>query len=482
MKFTIVGHACMLVEAGGKSLLIDPWFVGSCYWRSWWNFPTPEKSLIDSLKPDYVYITHLHWDHYHAPSLRRLKSRPKYLLPKAPTTRMVDDLKASAGYDDHLEMPHGKTIRLGDDFEVTSYQFGPFCIDSAIVIKSGNTVLLNVNDTKFFGWPLKQITAKYPKIDFVFRSHSSASPIPYCIEGYETLFPGYRTQQDYQDEFSAFAIGLGARYAVPFASNHCFLHRDTIKYNETGVDPHLVKQSFERMKSETASATECVVMTPGSCWDSSAGFDLKAFDFSRRATHVAALAERVRPALQKQYEREEKAKADFKAFERYFGGFCRAVPRLLAMLSPIKAAFVVEGEKGLEFWCVDVGRRSIRREGALAEGYFLVETPALVLNDCCRKRMFSTWGASKRLKISMNGARLKGLTLFFALLDVYENDGLPVWKVFTPRQVGVYARRWRELMEYGRYVFAHKILRKPFSIKRAYLAARGEESSGRKAA
>jgi hypothetical protein len=225
------------------------------------------------------------------------------------------------------------------------------------------------------------------------------------------------------------------------------------------------------MKMATGSSSECVVMTPGSSWDSKAGFSLKAFDFSKRATHVAALAERVRPALQKQYEREDKTKADFKSFERYFTGFGRAIPWLLRKLSPIKAAFVVKGEVGLEFWCIDLARGKISREPALQVGYLLIETPALVLNDCCRKRMFSTWGASKRLKISLNGARLKSVTLFFALLDVYENDGLPVWKIFTPRQIGVYARRWRELVEYGRYVFVHKVLRKPFKLQRAYLAA-----------
>ncbi len=41
MKFTIVSHAGLLVESAGTSLMMDPWIVGSCYWRSWWNYPKP---------------------------------------------------------------------------------------------------------------------------------------------------------------------------------------------------------------------------------------------------------------------------------------------------------------------------------------------------------------------------------------------------------------------------------------------------------
>jgi UDP-MurNAc hydroxylase len=34
MRFTVVGHATLFVE-GDRTLLVDPWLFGSCYWRSW---------------------------------------------------------------------------------------------------------------------------------------------------------------------------------------------------------------------------------------------------------------------------------------------------------------------------------------------------------------------------------------------------------------------------------------------------------------
>ena len=75
-------------------LLIDPWVLGSCYWRSWWNYPEVDDELLDSLEPTHIYISHLHWDHYHGPSLRLFeKYDPLILLPKHFNNRMKGDFK-----------------------------------------------------------------------------------------------------------------------------------------------------------------------------------------------------------------------------------------------------------------------------------------------------------------------------------------------------------------------------------------------------
>jgi len=54
MKIQYLGHATLLVEFGGKSLLVDPFFTGN-----------PANNNIDelSLKPDYILVTHAHGDH-----------------------------------------------------------------------------------------------------------------------------------------------------------------------------------------------------------------------------------------------------------------------------------------------------------------------------------------------------------------------------------------------------------------------------------
>src|SRR6185295_4916310 len=71
MLFQILSHAGLLVQGAGKTLVCDPWLVGSAYWRSWWNYPPVPRGLAESLRPDFIYLTHVHWDHFHGPTLRK---------------------------------------------------------------------------------------------------------------------------------------------------------------------------------------------------------------------------------------------------------------------------------------------------------------------------------------------------------------------------------------------------------------------------
>ena len=50
MKFKILSHAGMTVEGKGKTLLFDPWLIGSCYWRSWWNFPEIDREELREIE------------------------------------------------------------------------------------------------------------------------------------------------------------------------------------------------------------------------------------------------------------------------------------------------------------------------------------------------------------------------------------------------------------------------------------------------
>src|SRR5688572_18674670 len=89
MEFKILSHAGLIVTANsGKTLVCDPWLIGSSYWRSWWNYPPVSKSLVDSLKPDYIYLTHIHWDHFHGPSLKKFSPDTCIIVPKGNYSRM----------------------------------------------------------------------------------------------------------------------------------------------------------------------------------------------------------------------------------------------------------------------------------------------------------------------------------------------------------------------------------------------------------
>src|SRR5690606_3634176 len=101
-----------------------------------------------------------------------------------------------------------------------------------------------------------------------------------------------------------------------FASNHCYLHKDTIRFNDVVTTPDMVEHAFIQERAKRGFVTECKVMPPGSSWDDVKGFDIKPFDYADRERFIATMSEEKRPRLEKQYSREAKVRPNWRAFER----------------------------------------------------------------------------------------------------------------------------------------------------------------------
>jgi L-ascorbate metabolism protein UlaG (beta-lactamase superfamily) len=72
---TWVGHSTVLVEAGGRRLITDPALTRRlAHLRR--RHPVPEVGPVDTL-----LLSHLHLDHLHGPSLRRVPPRDQVLVP-----------------------------------------------------------------------------------------------------------------------------------------------------------------------------------------------------------------------------------------------------------------------------------------------------------------------------------------------------------------------------------------------------------------
>lgn len=468
MKFTILSHAGLLVEHAGTRLVCDPWLLGSCYWRSWWNFPEPDPALIADLRADYIYLTHLHWDHFHGPSLRRLfRPGTRVLVPKVLTRRMVEDLHY-LGFHAITEIPHGGRVVLGEDFSLRSYQFG-LGVDSGVVVSGGGVNLFNCNDAKFFGLPLRQILRDTPRVDFIFRSHSSAAPIPFCVENYERVLPGSVAQTDAADQFARCALHVGARYAIPFASNHCFLHRETVRFNHTATTPEDVRRHYGELAARAGVRSECVVMPPGSSWSDRGGFALRPFDFSSRPQYIETMQIRHAEALERCYREEDAAAADYESFRTYFSGLLLALPRLVRrrVLAPI--AFRTRDDAGEHHWLVDPRRAVVEELTSSPSEHPILEVHPAVLRDCATRRMFSVWSASKRVRIVLpHAAALAGVQRWLTVLDLYELDMFPLARNFSGRSLALRARRWREPVELARLALRRVLGRKPLSIATLY--------------
>ncbi|HST88877.1 MAG TPA: MBL fold metallo-hydrolase, partial [Ktedonobacterales bacterium] len=95
MKITFVGHAGLFIETRHGSILTDPWF-NPAFFASWFPFPSNEgidPALIAN--PDYLFVSHVHHDHFDAAFLRdHVSKATTVLLPDFPINTLERELRA----------------------------------------------------------------------------------------------------------------------------------------------------------------------------------------------------------------------------------------------------------------------------------------------------------------------------------------------------------------------------------------------------
>jgi len=445
MKFTILSHACLHVEHGSTSLLVDPWLFGSAYWRSWWNFPPVDTQYAKRLQPTHIFITHIHWDHFHGPSLRHYGKSVSILIPEDRYDRMARDLK-SMGFSNVTAIPHAKEVELGDGIRIRPYLFFPFT-DTALVIQSPTTVLLDANDCKIVGLPLQQVLNDYPRIDFALRSHSSANTRvchQYIGEAGEAL----DDRDNYLRSFCNFMRAVRPRYTVPFASNHFHLHRDGLQFNNYIQTPLSVAAYFERFRTEHALPVELKVMLPGSSWSDTEGFrlvDTAVFADCEKA--IGQYARDQAQTLEAYYVLESKVRVTTEDMTRFFAAFLRTVPWPLRLMYRGRCVLIAaEGGAAPAFWWVDLWKKQVLdASGEDAERASMrIHIPAIILRQSLRMNMFGHAGISKRVRYLASHADMRRLRLFEFLLECYEVELLPLRRNLSARSLRVWLRRWRE--------------------------------------
>ena len=460
----IHGHSCCEIRLKEVSLLCDPWLFGSCYWRSWWNFPKPEsiESLLKVWKQKrlvLIYLTHLHWDHFHGPTLRRLVSElgnVRFLIPKTPESRLGQDLKLFAKTIPIDQLIHAKDYTY-DLFTLISFQQGIAFADSTLAIKVGQDWIWNMNDCKLTSHSLKHLSAIAGTPKYALRSHSSANWRS-CIRGQssEGLELSYdKSLRSYSDEFFQSCYLTGASTAIPFASNIACLHRDTFQYNKILNFSDYVDRDFADC-SDRFGNMRVQLLLPGESLDVESGCLLSTNDSFRTAiagSDRAALLKDyqgvVAETLLAHYDKEAKARVKWLLVNRYFSGVIRATPMPLRWYLGDSIHLEIV-ECGVSHWIrLDFRAKKVIPcdHLALRHQAIVFKVSAFVLNDVCANAHWNSLGVSKLLEIYIDPGE-KRHEVFGLLCCAYESGGaFPLRNLLRPRFFVTWLRRYRECFD-----------------------------------
>ena len=483
MYFQTLSHAGLRVVAGETELLCDPWLIGSTYWRSWWNYPPVPRDLVASLKPDYIYLTHLHWDHFQAASLRLFSPDTPVIVPYDRYGRMVRDLE-QIGMTNVRELRHGQRIELGPDLALTSYHTGPFILDSAPMIEAQGVTLWNANDAKFAGPPLAHILRRHPRIDFCFRSHSSANPRTCYHEIGEAGARQFEEDNErYARVFSLFMAAVRPRYAIPFASNNCLLHDDAFHLNDLAQTPPMVAAHFARFARRRGLETELQMMGPGDLWDSADGFVTGDDEwFENRAARLEQYRSRVAPTMARQAELEARVSVSLKSVQRFFQRLSKDVPRLLtARLKGRPVLLVAKAGEQRTGFAVDLYAGEVRAVTADEFGRFpaRIEIPAIILRQSMAMNMFGHAGISKRVKYFATNDAMPILRRFVTILELAEAEIFPLRANLTARALRALLPRWREALLHAGVLIDIIRGRDLLEVEECYLERQSRASANR---
>ena len=148
IKIHTCGNATLIVEKDNEPVIAtDPWLhYHTAYFGSWaTTYEIPEFHLNLLEKVPYIWISHFHPDHLNIRSLLKLKGKEKkILLSNQYHNRIAYDLR-KAGFK-VIIMPSKSYINLDEDIDIATFPILN-TVDSCLVIKIKNNLIVNLNDT-----------------------------------------------------------------------------------------------------------------------------------------------------------------------------------------------------------------------------------------------------------------------------------------------------------------------------------------------
>ena len=113
MKITHYSNSFLSINSGKTKIVCDPW-VGTTDENSWISDPIhyDGHKIINNLKPQYIYISHLHCDHFDKKLLTKINKKKVFIVIKKFNFPILKNRIKKLGFKNILELKEWTVKKL----------------------------------------------------------------------------------------------------------------------------------------------------------------------------------------------------------------------------------------------------------------------------------------------------------------------------------------------------------------------------------
>ena len=270
MKVTFHQSACVLIEGNGVKILNDPWLVDGAYIGSWHIYPPYEFRPSEFDDVDYIYISHIHPDHFNEKTLVHLKKEIPILIHNFPIKVLKKNIE-KLGFRT-IEIEHDSRTHLKNNIHINilaadncdpqlcgkyigcanlQSPVGSNWIDTMSVIDDGNQVIVNTNDCPYelAQFAAMRIKNNYDHVDMLLNGYSGASAYPHMFKMTENerIIAAIKKKSINYQRGENYIKLLEPRYFMPFAGRYTLGGKLSVHYGNMG-EPEL-EEGFNHLVS-----------------------------------------------------------------------------------------------------------------------------------------------------------------------------------------------------------------------------------------
>ena len=200
MEITHLCNSFLYLRIGKTKLVCDPW-VGSTFDNSWVSTPINLNGvkIMEEINPNYIYISHLHCDHFDIKLLKGLKNKNSVIIIKKFKIPILKNRILKLGFRNILEIDPWKIKKINEDISVSIVPQSSnnnesidgainYDLDTSIIIKSNKSkkIFYNNVDNPMNNNDLKKVRTfikkkMKSKINICSLNVGAASEYPQCF-------------------------------------------------------------------------------------------------------------------------------------------------------------------------------------------------------------------------------------------------------------------------------------------------------------